>query len=112
MLPFPRLRIFGKAFRGTLASGFSYVSPRPLPQGERSNPIAVLDLHASLGIWLFDVGLVATNLLDTQYRLGEYNYASDFGSQPFPTLVPMRHFSAGAPRQILFSLSVNLGGGK
>ena len=32
--------------------------------------------------------------LDTQYRLGEYNYASDFGSQPFPTLVPMRHFSA------------------
>ena len=111
-LPFPRLRILGKAFRGTLASGFSYVSPRPLPQGERSNPIAVLDLHASLGIWLFDVGLVATNLLDTQYRLGEYNYASDFGSQPFPTLVPMRHFSAGAPRQILFSLSVNLGGGK
>lgn len=111
-LPWARLRIRGKAFRGTLASGFTYVSPRPLPQGERSNPIALLDLHASLGIWLFDLGLVATNLFDAQYRLGEYNYASDFGSQPFPTLVPMRHFSAGAPRQILFSLSINLGGGK
>lgn len=111
-LPFAKLRLFGKAFRGTLASGFTYVSPRPLPQGERSNPIAVFDVHASVGIWLFDLGLVATNLTAAQYRLGEYNYASDFGSQPFPTLVPMRHFSAGAPQQFLFSLSINLGGGK
>lgn len=111
-LPWSALRIRGKAFRGTLASGFTFVSPRPLPQGERSNPIAVTDLHATVGIWLFDLGLVATNLFDVQYRLGEYNYASDFGSQPFPTLVPMRHFSAGAPRQILFSLSVQLGGGR
>ena len=111
-LPWSKLRIAGKAFRGNVASGFTYVSPRPLPQGERSNPIAVMDLHASLGIWLFDLGLVATNLFDAQYRLGEYNYASDFGSQPFPTLVPMRHFSAGSPRQILFSLSIQLGGGR
>jgi len=111
-LPWDKLRIRGKAFRGTLAAGFTYVSPRPLPQGERSNPIAVTDLNATLGIWLFDLGIVATNLFDVQYRLGEYNYASDFGSQPFPTLVPMRHFSAGAPRQVLFSLSVQIGGGR
>jgi iron complex outermembrane receptor protein len=111
-LPWAKLRIRGRAIRGTLASGFTYVSPRPLPQGERSNPIAILDLQATVGIWLFDLGLTATNLFDAQYRLGEYNYASDFGSQPFPTLVPMRHFSAGAPRQMMFSLSVNLGGGK
>lgn len=111
-LPWQKLRIRGKAFRGTLATGFTYVSPRPLPQGERSNPIAVMDLNATVGIWLFEVGVVATNLFDVQYRLGEYNYASDFGSQPFPTLVPMRHFSAGAPRQILFSFSVQLGGGR
>ncbi len=111
-LPWAKLRIRGRAIRGTLASGFTYVSPRPLPQGERSNPIAILDLQATVGIWLFDLGLTATNLFDAQYRLGEYNYASDFGSQPFPTLVPMRHFSAGAPRQMMFSLSINLGGGK
>lgn len=111
-LPFDKLRIRGKAFRGTLAAGATYVSPRPLPYGERSNPIAVFDLHATLGFWLFDVGLVATNLFDAQYRLGEYNYASDFRSQQLPTLVPMRHFSAGAPRQVFFTLAVNLGGDK
>jgi hypothetical protein len=72
----------------------------------------VFDLHATLGFWLFDVGLVATNLFDAQYRLGEYNYASDFRSQQLPTLVPMRHFSAGAPRQLFFTLAVNLGGDK
>lgn len=111
-LPYDKLRIFGKAFRGTLALGATYVSPRPLPFGERSNPIAVVDLHATVGIWLFDVGFVATNLSDAQYRLGEYNYASDFRNQAFPTLVPMRHFSAGSPRQLFFTLSINLGGGK
>jgi hypothetical protein len=51
-----------------------------------------------------------TNLLDRQYRLGEYNYASDFHSQPEPTLVPVRHFSAGAPREFLFTLTFNVGG--
>lgn len=111
-LPFRKLRILGRAFRGTLASGVTYVSPRPLPFGERSNPIAVVDLHGTLGIWLFDFGVMATNLFDSQYRLGEYNYASDFRNQSFPTLVPMRHFSAGAPRQIFFTFAINVGGDK
>jgi TonB family protein len=111
-VPFQKLRIRGRAFRGTLATGITYVAPRPLPQGEFSNPIFTLDLNATLGIWLFDVGFIATNLLDNQYRLGEYNYASDFHSQAFPTLVPVRQFSAGAPRSLFFTISVNFGGGR
>ena len=111
-LPFDRLRIRGKAIRGTLATGITYVSPRPLPFGERANPIAVVDVNGTVGLWLFDVGLSVSNLFDAQYRLGEYNYASDFRSQSFPTLVPMRHFSAGAPRQIFFTMAINLGGDK
>ena len=90
----------------------TYVSPRPLPFGERANPIAVVDVNGTVGLWLFDVGLSVSNLFDAQYRLGEYNYASDFRSQSFPTLVPMRHFSAGAPRQIFFTMAINLGGDK
>ena len=54
----------------------------------------------------------AQNLLDTQYRLGEYNYLSDYHSQSLPTLVASRMFSAGPPRTVLFSLAVNLGGNK
>ncbi len=52
----------------------------------------------------------ATNLLDTQYRLGEYNYASDFHSQPQPTLVPDRTFTAGPPRALFLTLGFNFGG--
>ena len=111
-LPFQKARIRGKALRGALASGITYVAPRPLPQGEVSNPIFTVDVNATVGLWLFDVGFIATNLLDNQYRLGEYNYASDFHSQAFPTLVPVRHFSAGAPRCLFFTLALNLGGGR
>jgi hypothetical protein len=50
------------------------------------------------------------NLFDTRYRLGEYNYASDFHSQPLPTLVPVRHFTAGPPRIVFFSIALNYGG--
>jgi len=41
--------------------------------------------------------------------LGEYNYASDFHSQEFPTLVPVRHFSAGAPLTVLWSIAIHYG---
>jgi hypothetical protein len=53
---------------------------------------------------------MATNLLDNRYRLGEFNYASDFHSQPQPTLVSERHFTAGAPRGVFGTLAINFGG--
>ena len=41
----------------------------------------------------------AQNLFDSKYKLGEYNYASDFQKLlPAPTLAPERSFTAGAPR--------------
>ena len=43
-------------------------------------------------------------------EMGEFYYASDFHSEPEPSLVPARHFTAGAPRGIFLSLSSNLGG--
>jgi hypothetical protein len=65
-----------------------------------------------VGWWFLDFMVSMQNLLDTRYRLGEYNYASDFHSQSTPTLVPMRMFSAGAPRTVLFSIRFNYGGMK
>jgi outer membrane receptor protein involved in Fe transport len=69
-----------------------------------------VDLSATLGWKNVELGLVATNLLDRRYRLGEYNFVSDFRSDPQPTLVPMRHFTAGAPRGIFVTLAVTFGG--
>jgi hypothetical protein len=50
-------------------------------------------------------------LLGTQYRDGEFNYASDFKSpKSQPTLVPERTFTAGAPRAIFGNFAINFGG--
>jgi hypothetical protein len=104
--------IEGNRFQGSLGAGISYVGPRPLPYGQRSDAIFTVDLSASLSVSHYELGIVTTNLLGTQYRLGEYNYASDFsgGGAQQPTLVPARHFTAGAPRGIFGSFTINFGG--
>ena len=62
------------------------------------------------------MGLIVTNLLDTKYRLSEFNYVSNFNasgpgapSGP-PSFVPQRLFTAGAPRGIFGTFSINFGG--
>jgi iron complex outermembrane receptor protein len=111
-LPFWKQKLRGHPLRGALGLGFTYVGPRPLPYGARSDTIATLDANATIGWWFLDFSVSAQNLLDTQYRLGEFNYASDFRSQPYPALVPGRHFAAGAPRTVFFSIALNYGGAR
>jgi hypothetical protein len=96
--------------KGTLSSGVTYVGPRALPFGQRSSDIFTIDAGATLGWRNYEIGVLSTNLLNAQYRLGEFNYASDFHSQPHPTLVPERHFTAGAPRGIFGTFQINFGG--
>jgi iron complex outermembrane receptor protein len=103
-------RPFARALSSRAGLGVTYVGRRALPLGQRSDAVFSLDASASLTFWHFTFDLAAQNLLDSQYRLGEYNYASDFHSSRWPTLVPARHFTAGAPRSLMLSLSVNLGG--
>jgi iron complex outermembrane recepter protein len=100
----------GKSIRASLGAGITYVGPRPLPYGQVSGDIFTIDASASLSWANLQLRLVSTNLLDTQYRLGEYNYASDFHSQPQPTLVPERTFTAGAPRGVFATFGITFGG--
>ncbi len=109
-LPGKRARPWGKPIRMAFATGITYVGPRPLPYGERSDQIFTLDANLTAGWWLFDLGLSVSNLTGSQYRLGAYNYASDFQTASSPTLVPVSHFAAGAPRTVLFSLAIHYGG--
>ncbi|MBS2012872.1 MAG: TonB family protein [Deltaproteobacteria bacterium] len=106
-LPF---RLDGKKLSANVATGVSFVGERPLPLGERSNTIFTVDLAGNVRWRSLQVGLVCTNLFDRQYRLGEYNYTSDFRSQPYPTLVASRHFIAGEPRAIYATFTIYLGG--
>ena len=104
--------------RATLALGVTYVAPRPLAFGGNSDPVFTLDSSATLSFSHIELGLSVSNLLGTQYRLGEYNFASDFrsykaapgGATAQPTLVPERLFTAGAPRTIFGSFAINFGG--
>ena len=72
--------------------------------------ISVLDANAALAWRGLELAVSVTNLFDRRYRLGEYNYASDFHSAEQPTLVAARAFTAGAPRGVFLSLSGTLGG--
>jgi len=103
-------RILDSPIRGSLNVGITYVGARPLPYGQVSDTIFTIDTSASLAWKRYELGIVCTNLLDTQYRLGEYNYPSDFFQTSQPTLVPERMFSAGAPRALFGTLSVRFGG--
>ncbi|HEY4239786.1 MAG TPA: TonB family protein [Kofleriaceae bacterium] len=92
----------------TAGLGVTLVGPRALPYGERSDTVFTLDGSIGATWTRYKVGLQAQNLLNTRYRLGEYNYASDFHSQSEPTLTVAREFTAGAPRTVMLRLEVRL----
>jgi TonB family protein len=103
------LQLAGKPLRGTLGAGASYVGPRPLPFGERSQDIFLLDAAATLRWGWAQLGVTSTNLLGRRYRLGEFNYTSAFRSSGYlPTQVAARHFSAGEPRAVYGTLTLFL----
>jgi iron complex outermembrane receptor protein len=100
-----------KPIRATVGYGVSYVGRRPLPYGGVSDITFLSDASVGFGWSLWNIRLSGQNLLDARYRLGEYNYASNFQKLlPEPTLAPERSFTAGAPRTIMLSLSATLGG--
>jgi hypothetical protein len=108
------IEIGGRALKGTLSAGVGFVGNRALPYGQQSHTIFTVDGAASLAYRGIELELSALNLLDSQYRIAEYNYVSYFPPSGVPigppTLVPARHFAAGAPRTIFVSLSLNWGG--
>ncbi|MCG3173018.1 MAG: hypothetical protein GMKNLPBB_01194 [Myxococcota bacterium] len=96
----------GEKTGGALSMGITWVGKRPLPFDTRGDAIFTIDASATLSWWIWEAGVMATNLLDNRYRLGEYNFASSFTQQGAPSLVPARHFAAGAPRAIYFVLTM------
>ncbi|MDP1826489.1 MAG: TonB family protein [Archangium sp.] len=107
----PKLEPLGAPIEGRVGLGVTYVGRRALPFGQRSDVIFVVDASAEFSWRQLSLGVSATNLLGTQYRQVELNYASDFHTGgSLPTLVPAIHFAAGAPRAVMVTLGVHLGG--
>ena len=97
-----------RPLHGLAGLGVTFVGPRALPYGERSDTVLTIDGSASITWERYTLGVKVSNLLDTHYRLGEYNYASDFHSQGEPTLTIAHQFTAGAPRTVLLHVEVKL----
>jgi hypothetical protein len=105
-------KVLGRSFRGVLGVGASYLGPRPLPYGQQSDATFLLDGNATIAWRPVELSLQMTNITGAMYHVGDYNYASYFphtGLPAFPSLVPARAFAAGAPRQVLVSLSGTVG---
>lgn len=106
--PLP-VRVRGQALTLAGGVGVTWVAPRPLPLAETGDEVFTVDAQLSARWAHIELGFIAQNLLDAQYRWGQYNFVSDFRSRPFPTLVAARHFTAGPPRSVFVVFTVHLG---
>ncbi len=104
-----RHRLFelgGRDAIGSIGVGFSYVGRRPLPYSQRAPAYALLDAQAAIAWRGVTLGFSAQNLLDARYAASEYLYVSNWDPEAVPSRIPSRHFTAGVPRTLLFTVGV------
>jgi TonB family protein len=105
----------GVPFRGRIGAGVSVLSSRPLPYGEHSEPVGLLDASAGVEWHGVELGVDVYNATNSRYAAVEYAYASDwqdptFSNQPdgLTSRLPARHFAAGQPLTVMAQLSVQI----
>ena len=99
----------GQPVGWTLALGHSAIGPKPLPLNRSSEPIFLFDVAARARWRDWELGVSVENLLDARWREAEFNYVSNFRGPDAPaSLLATRHFSAGAPRTFLTTLTLHL----
>jgi TonB family protein len=99
------------AIVGKLGIGLNLIGTRALPLGQSAPPTLVVNATARLRWHLIELGIEATNLLNSQYPLSEFFYASYFPhgtGVTYPTLAPAEAFSAAPPLAVFATLSVIL----
>lgn len=105
----PRLfDVDGHPVRGRIGIGFSLLSPRPLPFGQETDPVALLDAQLGASWRWLSIAVEAFNLLDTRWTATELVFVSNWRPTEQPSRLPARHVSAGAPLTILGTLGVSL----
>ncbi len=83
--------------------GASYLSRRPLPYSQWSDPVFLLDVSGEVSWREWTFKLEITNALDARWHDMEYQFVSQWDPER-TTPMPARHFVAGAPRTILGTL--------
>ena len=90
-----------------LAVRTSLLGPRPLPQGIVADTIFLLNAVARVDIGPVFVRIDGQNLLNQQWKDGQFVYTSAFQSGITQKL-PQLHFSAGHPVQLFVTLGWQL----
>ena len=99
----------GEPLGGRLGVGYSLLSARPLPYGDRSPPVSLLDASAGLSWGPLELGIEVFNVLNSTYAAIEYSFPSDWNpDDPVRPRTPARHTSAGTPLSWMLSLEVKL----
>ncbi len=104
----PEVTVKEQHFDTRVGLGLTYLSPRPLPYGQFAAPVFLVDAAASARWRFFEVGVEIFNLFNQRYAASEYSFVSDWGNREAPSLVPARHFAAGAPFSVLGHVAVHL----
>jgi hypothetical protein len=94
--------------------GLTFIGSRPLPFGDVSRPVFLADARASVRWHALELVLDAQNLLGSQWRDGEFTFASAWDPSATASRLPSRHFTAGAPRSLFLTVELHLpvGGSK
>jgi hypothetical protein len=100
--------IFARSLIGTIGVGATFVHRRPIPFGELGSDVFLLDARAALRLEEIELGAELYNALDLAWNDGEFVYASNFDQNATESLLPVRHFTAGMPRTVLFTLTLYL----
>ncbi|GHG80265.1 TonB-dependent receptor [Comamonas sp. JC664] len=101
--------VVGQRLDWNVALGHSAIGPRPLPLDRYSAPVFLFDVGTRARWKAVEVGLSVENLLDTRWREAEFNFVSNFrGPDAPPSLMATRHFTAGAPRTFMGTLTLHL----
>ncbi len=102
-------RVGERIDRAAAGVAIDYISPRPLPQSERSSPVFTVDVQGEVRKGPVQLGVTVTNVLNARYPLAEYNFASWFpevSGQAYPTRIATRHVAPGAPRAVMATVTI------
>jgi iron complex outermembrane recepter protein len=102
------VELFGERFTGRVGLGVTAIGPRPLPFGDFSRPVGLVDARASVRWRALELVFDVQNLLDSRWRDGEFTFVSSWQPSSAASLLPARHFTAGSPRMAFLTLEMHL----
>ena len=100
--------LWKKDLVGHAGLGTTFLSPRPLPFGQSSAAVFLVDAQLGVRRDFLELGVESTNLLGARYAETEYAFVSNWRSAQVPSFLPARHLTAGPPRQVLFTMGIHL----